>query len=60
MNVLLVEDNEPLDSRPRLSDIRPDVPGPPSDDDHEDDGEIPEPIPAWALYRDPGPAAMFP
>lgn len=55
MDVLLIEDHEP-DARPRSSD----VPAPPSDVDHEDDGQNPEPIPAWALYRDPGPAALFP
>ena len=59
MTVLLVEDHE-LNARPPSSDPEPDVPAPPSDVDHEDDGENPEPIPAWALYRDPGPAAMFP
>lgn len=60
MKVLLAEDHEPPDTRTRLSDLGPDGPSPPSHGGHEDDGENPEPIPAWALYRDPGPAALFP
>jgi len=60
MDVLLVEDHRLRDTRPQASDLGPDGPAPPSGGDPADDGENPEPIPAWALYRDPGPAAMFP